>query len=135
MPFPIDYHWEIMRILEVPFEDNEKVKSSLETVSNRSEVWTNQVIALVEKIKEFEGKVSDAAAGLVKVDVIEWEKGRYCPAKDYLSILKKQLAKSIGYELPKPFNPFESNNNEVTYGYGRTNKLRCNYLFRPSAWW
>lgn len=135
MPFSLDYHWEIMRILDVPFEQESDIKNLLTAVEHRSETWVGQVIKLVEQIKDFENKVADAAAGLTKVDVIEWKPDRYCSAENYLSILKKQLARTIGYKMAPPFNNFESNTDEVSYGDWCANKLRCNNLFRPHSWW
>lgn len=135
MPFDPNYHWRIMRILEVQVttENEQSVKAKLSAIAERSEIWVDQIKKLVQNIENFEESVKDASTGLIQVDVIKWEEQRYCSAMQHLEYLKKQLARAIGISLDT-FNPFAINEKGTNYDR-RFNKLRCEYIFEPPSRW
>lgn len=138
MPFTPDYHWEIMRILDVSItpESEQYVKGLLQKVEKRSEIWVNQIKALVSQIKEYETSATDASLGLVQVDVIRWETDRYCSVMKHLEHLRNQLARAIGYPI-QTYNPFGGTNTREAINNEQwcANKLRCGDLFKPHDWW
>lgn len=101
MPFTIDDKWQIMTLLEVNDEDEIFIEALLDKIARTSERKVQHVLNLAKRLNEGLQLQQEAASGLIQAGEVRWKDDRYCQANRYVNILRRDLARAIGYEIKR----------------------------------